>query len=282
MKHLFQFVTEHRRSVALFLTIFLSVSMMLMGEGAKNHFARVVTTAVFNSGRFTFSWGIYMLDLWRDNRRLRLQNLDLSDKVNQNTLAVRENERLRKLLELKENKSYSVVSATVIGRDMDRVVNSLILDVGRRDGVRRNMACVTADGLVGRIYDVYPSSSSVLIIADIKSRISAMVENEEAFGIISWDGGKNLKMYGLPLINNVKPGQRVYTTGDGGVFPRGILVGTVGRKPIREVEIYASLNIEPAVDFSRVHELFVLKGSENSDIWNDGGQGGAFQRPSLQ
>jgi len=256
--------------------------MMLMGEGAKNHFARVVTTAVFNSGRFTFSWGIYMLDLWRDNRRLRLQNLDLSDKVNQNTLAVRENERLRKLLELKENKSYSVVSATVIGRDMDRVVNSLILDVGRRDGVRRNMACVTADGLVGRIYDVYPSSSSVLIIADIKSRISAMVENEEAFGIISWDGGKNLKMYGLPLINNVKPGQRVYTTGDGGVFPRGILVGTVGRKPIREVEIYASLNIEPAVDFSRVHELFVLKGSENSDIWNDGGQGGAFQRPSLQ
>ena len=282
MRRILQFITEHRRPVALFVTILMSVSMMLMGEGAKTHFARAVTTAIFNSGRFTFSWGIYMLDLWRDNRRLRLLNLDLSDKVNQNILAVRENERLRELLELKENKSYSVIAATVLGRDMDRVVNSLILDVGGRDGVRKNMACVTADGLVGRIYDVYPASSSVLIIADIKSRISAMVENEEAFGIISWDGGSHLKMYGLPLINNVKPGQKVYTTGDGGVFPRGILIGTVDRKPIKEVEIYASLNIEPAVDFSRVHELFVLKGSENSDIWNDSGQGGSFPRTSLQ
>ena len=89
-------------------------------------------------------------------------------------------------------------------------------------------------------------------------------------------------MYGLPLINDVKPGQKVYTTGDGGVFPRGILIGTVGRLPIREVEIYASINVEPAVDFSRIHELFILKGSEHSDIWNDGGQGGSFSRPTLQ
>ena len=282
MKHILQFITEHRRPVALFVTIFLSVSMMLMGEGAKTHFARAVTTAIFNSGRFTFSWGIYMLDLWRDNRRLRLQNLDLSDRVNQNILAVKENERLRKLLELKEKNSYSVIAATVVGRDMDRVVNSLILDAGRKDGVKKNMACVTADGLVGRIYEVYPTSSSVLIIADVKSRISAMVENEEAYGIISWDGGRYLKMYGLPLINDVKPGQKVYTTGDGGVFPRGILIGTVGRLPIREVEIYASINVEPAVDFSRIHELFILKGSEHADIWNDGGQGGSFSRPTLQ
>jgi len=282
MRRFLQFITEHRRPVALFVTVFLSVSMMLMGEGAKTHFARAVTATIFNTGRVTFSWGINMLDLWRDNRHLRLQNLDLSDQANRNNLAVRENERLRKLLDLKEKNAYSVISATVVGRDMDRVVNTLILDVGSREGVRKNMACVTADGLVGRIYDVYPTSSNLLIISDVKSRVSAMVENEESFGIISWDGGRYLKMYGLPLINNVKPGQKVYTTGDGGVFPRGILIGTVGKLPIREVEIYASTNIEPAVDFSRVHELFILKGSERPDIWNDIGDSGSFPRPSIQ
>jgi rod shape-determining protein MreC len=282
MRRILQFITEYRRPVALFVTILLSVSMMLMGEGAKTHFARTVTTTILNTGRFTFSWGISMLDLWRDNRRLRLQNLDLSDKVNQNILSVRENERLRKLLELKEKKSYSVISANVMGRDMDRIVNCLILDIGRSDGVRKNMACITADGLVGRIYEVYPFSSSVLIITDSKSRVSAMVEDEKAFGIVSWEGGNHLKMYGLPLINDVKPGQKVYTTGDGGVFPRGILIGTVDKAPIREVEIYASLNVEPAVNFAQVHELFVLKGSENSGIWNDNGQGGPFSRPNLQ
>jgi rod shape-determining protein MreC len=282
MRRILQFVLEHRRPAALFMTIFLSVSMMLMGESAKTRFARMCTTAILNTGRFTFSWGIYMLDLWRDNRRLRLQNLDLSDQVNKNILAVRENERLRKLLELKNENSYSVIAATVVGRDMDRVVNSLILNAGRKDGVKKNMACVTADGLVGRIYNVYPASSSVLIIADVKSRVSAMVENEEAYGIISWDGGHNLKMFGLPLINDVNPGQKVYTTGDGGVFPRGILIGTVDRLPIKEVEIYASINVKPAVDFSRVHDLFILRGSEHSDVWNDDGQGGPFPRPTLQ
>lgn len=144
------------------------------------------------------------------------------------------------------------------------------------------MACVTADGLVGRVHEVYRNSASVQLIADTNSRVSGMVVSHNTYGVVSWDGGMYLRMYGLPLINDVKVGDMVYTTGFGGVFPAGIPIGTVAHLSRKEVEIYASIDVKPAVDFSRVHELFVLKGSERSDVWNDDKGVGNFQRTNLQ
>ncbi len=282
MRRFLQFITEYRRSVTLVVALFLSVSLMLMGEGAKTHFARAVTTAIFNTGKFTLSWGISMLDLWKENRELRLQNLELTWKVSQNTVAMKENERLRHMLGLRQKNSFTLAAANVLGRDTDRVVNALVIDIGSRDGIHKNMACVTADGLVGRVCEVYYASSSVQLIADTNSRVSGMVVARNAYGVVSWDGGRFLRMYGLPLINDVKIGDMVYTTGLGGVFPAGIPIGIVAHLPRKEVEIYASIDLKPAVDFSRVHELFVLKGSERSDIWNDGKGPGNFQRSTLQ
>lgn len=284
MRRALLFITEHRRLVSLFITIFLSVSMMLMGESSKTRFARAVTTAVFNTGRFTFSWGIYTLDLSRENKRLRLQNLELSDQIHYSNTAVRENERLRRLLGFRQHISMtdSAVVATVVGRDVDRIVNTLIIDVGKRDGVRENMAVVTAEGLVGKIFRSYYASSSVLILMDVKSKISAMVEDSDIQGIISWRGGPNLTMYGLLRQKIPEMGKRVYTTGIGGVFPPGLFIGTVGKRYESEVELYASVYVKPAVDFSRTQEVFILKGTERSDIWDDGDGTGNFMRPETQ
>jgi len=282
MRRTIQFITEYRRPVTLIAALLVSISMMLMGEGTKTRFARGVTTAIFNTGRFTFSWGIHMLDLWNENRRLRLQNLELSYQLSRSTVAASENRRLREMLALKEHGTFDVIAATVIGRDMDRVVNSLIIDSGSKDGVRRNMACMTADGLVGRVHEVYHGSASVQIIEDVNSRVSAMIPSRDVYGIVSWDGGRYLRMYGLPLINDVKPGDMIYTTGFGNVFPGGILVGTVGKEPIREVEIYASVNVLPAVDYSRVHEVFILKGSERPNAAVMNGESGRLPRSNVQ
>ena len=285
MRRFLQFITEHGRSVSLFVAIFLSVSLMLLGDSSKSRFARAVTTAVFNTGRFTFSWGIYMLDLWREDKRLRLQNLQLSDQLSYSNTAIRENERLRRMLGLKQRLSLSdsVIVATVVGRDVDRVVNSLIVDVGSQSGVRKNMAVVTAEGLVGRIYECYRSSSSVLIIMDVNSKVSAVVENTNIQGIVSWRGGENvLIMFGLLHQKVPKPGEKVFTTGIGGVFPPGIVIGTVEEGLVGDVELYATVHVRPSVDFSRLQEVFILKGSERSTIWNDGDGTGHFIRPETQ
>lgn len=278
MKKALLFVSIHKRVFTLLAALFLSVAMMLMGEGGKTHFARGVTTAVFNTGRFTFSWGIYLLDIWRENKRLRIQNLRLSEQISRYDTAVRENERLRELLNLKHSLSYSdsLVAGTVIGHDFDRIVNSLIIDIGSLDGVRKNMAVITAGGLIGKIYDVYPFSSSVQIIKDLNSRVSATTGGTN--GIIRWEGGPYLRMYGLPLTRIPREGEKVYTTGFG-LYPGGIFIGRVMTRRTDDVESYASVNVETDIDFSAVQEVFVVRGSERADVWNDGDNTGPFDRP---
>lgn len=282
MRKVVQFLIGHRRSFSLLVAVMLSSGMMFMGESSRTRFGRSVTTTIFNTGRFTFSWAIYLTDLWRENKRLRLQNLELADQINTRDTAVRENERLREMLDFRDRNDLagSVIAATVIGRDFDRVVNSLILDRGIRDGIRKNMAVITSEGLVGRIYETYHSSSSVLVLMDASSRVSAVTGNLN--GIIRWDGGPYLRMYGLPLTNTPTAGSKVYTTGIGGVFPPGLFIGTIEGASATGVERYASVNVQPAVDFSRVQEVFVVKGSERADVWNDGTGTGNFPRPELQ
>lgn len=283
MKRVLYFVTVNKRVMTLFLTLFLSIMLMFMGTGPKERFVRVVTLTIFNTGHFTFSWGIYMLDLWGENKRLRNQNFELATKIHENYLAARENDSLRGLLEFKEKYPFEAISALVIGQDVDRIVNALILDVGSRDGVRKNMAVVTAEGLVGRIHEVYPFSSSVQIIQDVNSRISAMIDgNRSIKGIIRWEGGDYLRLYLLQHISEPTPGQLVYTTGLGGTYPEGLYIGKVSEEQDQDVKIYASINIDPAVNFSQTHEVFILSGSERSDIWDDGDGTGNFTRPELQ
>ncbi len=282
MKRAFLFITVHKRVLSLLVTLFLSVSMMLMGEGRKSRLTRAVTTAVFNTGRFTFSWGIYVLDVWRENKRLRLQNLLLSEQISRHDVAVRENERLRRLLGFSEKFAMtgSVVAGKILGHDFDRIVNTLIVDVGERDGVKKNMAVVTAEGLVGSVFEVYRSSSSVRVIMDMNSRISASAGGIN--GIIRWEGGTFLRMYGLPLSTTPKPGQKVYTTGLGGLYPEGIFIGTVAGSKFDDVEQYASVNVKSNVDFSNVQEVFIIKGSQRPDVWDDGDGTGAFRRPEIK
>ncbi|MFC1538086.1 rod shape-determining protein MreC [Candidatus Latescibacterota bacterium] len=254
-----------------------------MGTGPKVRLARLVTTAIFNTGHATFSWGIYMLDLWHENKRLRLQNLEYSYIIHSNNLATQENETLRQMLGFKDKDPFAVIPAAVIGQDVDSITNSLILDVGSNEGVKKYMAVVTADGLVGRIIEVYPSSSNVQLIRDVNSRISAIIEgNRDIKGIVRWEGGDYLRMYGLQQINNPEPGQNVYTTGIGGTFPAGLFIGKVVKPDDDDLKIYSTVEIMPAVDFSRIYEVFIIKGSERSDIWNDGDGSGQFLRPEIQ
>jgi rod shape-determining protein MreC len=89
-------------------------------------------------------------------------------------------------------------------------------------------------------------------------------------------------MYGFQHFSNLETGQSVYTTGIGGTFPAGLFIGTVVRPEDNNREIYASMNVKPAVDFSRVQEVFILAGSERSDIWDDGDGVGQFLRPEIQ
>ncbi len=283
MRRVFYFVREYKQLFMLGVTLFLSMNLYLMGNGQKEHIARSVTTSIFNTGRFTFSWAIYLTDLWKENKRLREENLEYAYKIQSNQLALTENEHLREMLGFREKYPYQTIPALVIGQDVDLVVNALILDRGSRDGIKKYMAVVTEDGLIGRVFEVNPTASSVQILRDTNSRISAMIEGDKpVWGIVRWEGGETLRMYLLDQQSIFTPGQKVYTTGVGGTYPEGLLIGEIIGKPENVGRVYDTVEIKPAADFSHAHEVFILKGSELSEIWDDGEGSGYFKRPDTQ
>ena len=127
------------------------------------------------------------------------------------------------------------------------------------------MAVLTEDGLVGKTTTVARNAATVLLISDENCRVAANIEGTRDQGIVS---GERASGSGMPLIGirflskmaNLKPGQKVYSSGVGGVYPSGILIGGVKEFKVKELEGYAS--VAPAVDLTNLEDVFVVLGKK--------------------
>ncbi len=140
----------------------------------------------------------------------------------------KDNNELRDILGEKDTlRDYEPLQATVIGRNPDRWHEMIIIDKGKINGIKKNMAVVTAHGLIGKVKTVNQFSSTVQLLSamDPKNRISATVQGEtNVFGLVEgWDKEKKaLLVKTIPAGVEIKKGQNVITSGLGGVFPSGL------------------------------------------------------------
>jgi rod shape-determining protein MreC len=150
-----------------------------------------------------------------------------------------------------------------VTRDSSTWWRTLTINRGRRDGVETDVPVVTDEGLVGKTTTVSDSISVVLLVSDENCKVAASVEGSREQGIVS---GERVTAGLNPLLNlnflskqaDLKPGQKVYTSGMGGVFPSGLLVGVVKTFRVRELDGQAQLT--PAVDLSHLEDVFVVTG----------------------
>jgi rod shape-determining protein MreC len=162
-----------------------------------------------------------------ENQRLKQENARLRTwQEAAHRLAV-QNRALQALLDFKPDPQSRYVSARVVGDSGGAFVRSMLLNAGKRDGVAKGQAVVTGDGLVGRIVSAGQWSSRVLLITDINSRVPVIVESARDRAILAGDNTNLPKLAFLPGNTVLKPGDRVVTSGDGGVFPPGLPVGRV-------------------------------------------------------
>lgn len=138
-----------------------------------------------------------------------------------------ENRALRRLLNFAPGPDASFVTARVIADTGGAFVHSLIVNAGAREGVRKGQAAATGEGLIGRIASVGQRSSRLLLITDLNSRIPVFVEPGRTRGILAGDNSDRPRLTHLPEGVKVKRGDRVITSGHGGVFPPGLPVGVV-------------------------------------------------------
>lgn len=205
-------------------------------------------------------------------QRLRADNAKLHDDVDRLTL---ENVRLReaafaaqqaaKLQQAAATLSFETVRATVIARDPSNILATLVLGVGANDGVKAGHVVVSDQGLVGRISEVGPSYSKVLLLTDPSSSLSALVEGSRATGIVRGQYGDALIMEWILQTEAVKPGDVVVTAGLGlgeelrSLYPKGLVVGKIVQLQNAEAAAYQRAIIVPAVDLRRLENVLVVK-----------------------
>ncbi len=200
-----------------------------------------------------------VLALQRENSVLRERNVQLANEVSLLREAKLENFRLRRLLGLKDRLPFTYVAANVVGKNAQPMRTTITLDVGERDGVKQNMAVVTDAGLVGKIAATSDGYSVAQILHHKDVRVSAQVERERVDGIVYWDGDDRiLRMKNTPRSANVKPGDVVVTSPYSSIFPPGIRIGIVSRVTLEQGALFHTIEVTPAVDFSRMEEVFVI------------------------
>ena len=201
--------------------------------------------------------------LEEENKALTLSNKEMSA-TNQTLRGLEtENNRLRNALGYRERAIFKLMPARIIARDASTWYNKIVIDRGEADGIKDDMAVLTEEGLVGKTAVVADHSATVVLISDEACRVAASVEGTREQGIVKGErtSSGSSPIIGLNFLSktaNLKSGANIYTSGVGGVFPSGVLVGQVKEFKARELDGHAT--VVPAIDLTTLEDVFVVVG----------------------
>jgi rod shape-determining protein MreC len=219
--------------------------------------------------RFSTGTGHGLRGAWAnyiDLRHVRQQNVDLKSQIDQLRLQraalaedALEAQRLRTLLDFRKNYAASTVVAQVIGTSGSDQSRLLTLDKGSHDGLKPDMAVITPTGIVGKLRDVFPYSSQLLLIDDPTAGAGVILATTRVHAILHGSPQGRVVITNLTPNPAIKPGEQVLTSGGDGVFPRGLPVGTiesVGIDPMHQP--YTVITLRSAVDLNQLDEVLII------------------------
>ena len=174
-----------------------------------------------------------------------------------------ENRRLRRLLGFLEETRFTLLPARVVARTGGRTADTWKIDGGEGVGIVEGMAVINHRGLVGRIERVLPASSLVRTIRNLDVRVSAVDQRSRVVGILGWQYPRGFRLLDIPATADLAVGDRIVSSGLGGVIPPGIPLGRVSGVEISRGDVFQEVRIESEVDFSLLEEVYVvLEGEE--------------------
>lgn len=212
------------------------------------------------SGNSTFFTDINSLKT--ENRELKNKNSQLEQSLRELENIRTENETLKEYLGLSEKYGeYKTVPGYIIDKDISNYSKTIVINIGRKDGIEENMTVIADEGLVGHVISVTDNTAKIRTIIDTSSSISCLMSTNKDSIVCkgTLDGNSELKAMYIPTDANLVQGDSVDTSGLGGVYPKGIHVGTI-KKIINTQNItdrYAI--VETAVDFNKLNTVLVIK-----------------------
>jgi len=199
-----------------------------------------------------------LLNVRKENTHLRIELARVkSDQARLAELEV-ENRHLGELLELKDALGTNAVAANVIGSDATGLSRTLILASGTSDGLRTGMAVLANQGVVGKIIAISQHASRVLLIDDHNSALDGFDQRSRARGIVAGMVDDGLILKYADRSQDIRSGDTIVTSGLDGIFPRGLLVGTVQSVHREGPGLFLAVRITPAVDFRELEQVLIV------------------------
>ena len=210
---------------------------------------------------------IYLINVSRENVSLKNDMEKLKEENNQLRESVFLNQRLKELLAFKQGMAQTSVAANVIGIESSGWVRTVKINKGLSDGIRRDMAVVTPLGIAGRVIDVQPTTSMVLIVTDPRCNIDVIVQRSRTKGIVEGTGTDRLTLKYVRHEDDIQIGDVLLSSGLGGIFPKGMVVGEVVRVEKGADNFFMDIEVKPAADFKKLEEVLIVTtdGTGNGD-----------------
>lgn len=191
--------------------------------------------------------------LKQENQKLLYENNILREKL-------ASYERIAKMLEFKEYYNYEMIPAQVIGREPSKWFHSVIIDMGRRDGVELDMGVATYKGLVGKIIKVGQHTSEVLLLIDQGCSVGALIQRSREVGVVKGSSGSfycylDYIAHDADIQNN----DMVVTSGMGSSIPKGIIIGRVVAIKKEKNDLFQRILVKPEADFNKLEEVYLVK-----------------------
>jgi len=271
-------ILDRTRRARLLVAVLLSAAIVLVtidfrtqGEGPLDAVGRglmtvigpiqdAVSKALRPVGNFLAGF-TQVPSLKAEVERLQRDNALLQQRERQVNDVLHENEELRKLLGLGQRLDLKTVTARVSGVGPSNFENTVFIDRGSREGLRKDMPVISGSGLVGRVVETSAHAARVLLLIDPSSAVAARIASNGETGVIAGNGGDELRFDLFDAEAAVTVGDQVVTSGySGGVYPAGIPIGTVVRLEPRGGALSRRVWLRPYVDFTSLDYLLVVTG----------------------
>ena len=262
MLRAFRFIVDlftQRHGIVAF--VFFLVLGMLMRQAPVPIRESVVSTALstlyFPAQRIVSAMGHYK-SIVQENEQLKEENARLRQETYHAREGLQELARLHTLVRFDDKWDYPIVTARVVGHNPGRFLTTMVINRGVEHGVKENMPVFSMNGLVGKISKSATSHSRVQLLVDPNLKLSVMDRRTRVVGFLESMDGRRLTAM-IPTHAGVRAGDTLVTSGLGGIFPKGIPVGTVKEIRKSDLDVMSQMEVDPFQEFSILEEVFVME-----------------------
>lgn len=253
--------------------------LLLIFKGAINHGVELVSYVVFPIQKKIYEIGDYIKrtkeaivsyqEILEENQVLKNEQIKYDILLSYNEKILEENRRLQEILKIKEEKNLNLKVAKVNFRNPSNLYTRFYINLGKKDGVKRNMIVLSGETLIGKVGRVYENYSIVDMITSENFNVSALTESQ-MLGIVKGSDEEDGTLYfeANTFQNNIEIGEKIYTSGISEIYPKGLYIGKVSEIDEDNGELFRSIKVKNDIDILNMMEVLILMPEDKKEVKN--------------